>query len=603
MRFSTAILAAMTALCVAVIAAAAGVLATTTARAARSSVEVEVRRAAEVFSDLSEYRGSLYRAYAQVVSQEPRLKALVNTREIDHATVIDSARELQGGVGCDLLVLTDSAGRLRADTADPTAEGFDLTGLPAVAEALASGEASAIWVDSARAYQVQARGLRFADETVGALVLGFAIDGRVAATVSRETGAEVMITMGPTTIAASSMTQIPGGEAAASAALTGLPTLTTPTTVRIEGAEILVISGVLPGSSPEQALRFFVLRSLDEALAASREGIARLLALAAVALLAAIGLALALARRLSAPLEALVGFTRALAGGDLKARALAQGPTELASLASAMNSMASELEAARGAMQAKQRLHDELEIAEKIQTSITPKEPLAPGLEIAAAMIPASEVGGDYYDVLPVDGGCWLGIGDVAGHGLKAGLVMMMVQSCVSGLIRATPHAGPGAVVASLNGAIYENVRERLRQDEHVTLTLIRLNSDGTGVFAGAHEPMLIARAKSGAIEAVETPGTWIGVLPSLEGGLPESSLSLERGDVLVLYTDGLIEARDAKGVELGRERVEAALAGCRERGAGAIRDALIGLWRGWVVRQEDDVSVVVVRFLGAGGG
>ena len=114
----------------------------------------------------------------------------------------------------------------------------------------------------------------------------------------------------------------------------------------------------------------------------------------------------------------------------------------------------------------KQRLEQELSIATRIQTSILPRNLQVRGLEIAATMLPATEVGGDYYDVLPTAHGCWIGIGDVAGHGLRPGLVMMMLQSIVSALVRNDPEAKPRDLLRVVNAVLYENVRERLQQDD-----------------------------------------------------------------------------------------------------------------------------------------
>src|SRR5499427_5838204 len=87
------------------------------------------------------------------------------------------------------------------------------------------------------------------------------------------------------------------------------------------------------------------------------------------------------------------------------------------------------------------RLELEMEIASKIQTAILPNiTPRAVrGLEIAARMRRATEVGGDYYDVLPTEDGCWLGIGDVAGHGLPAGIIMLTIQSAIAALTQDRP--------------------------------------------------------------------------------------------------------------------------------------------------------------------
>src|SRR5687768_9235631 len=78
----------------------------------------------------------------------------------------------------------------------------------------------------------------------------------------------------------------------------------------------------------------------------------------------------------------------------------------------------------------------ENDIASRVQASILPGEIDVEGLAIAAQMIPAEVVGGDYYDIIPVNDGCWLAIGDVAGHGLAAGVIMLMIQSAVQSLVR-----------------------------------------------------------------------------------------------------------------------------------------------------------------------
>ena len=168
---------------------------------------------------------------------------------------------------------------------------------------------------------------------------------------------------------------------------------------------------------------------------------------------------------------------------------------EIGQLARAFNAMAA-IVAAR-----QERLEGEMELARRIQTSILPRDLRVEGLEIAVRMMPATEVGGDYYDVLPVAGGCWLGIGDVAGHGLDAGLIMLMVQSSVAGLVRDAPTAAPSHVLIKANEVIFDNVHERLGKHEHATLTLLRFHADGRIVFAEAG-----TRRSSSCAPATVTP-------------------------------------------------------------------------------------------------
>src|SRR5205085_1973627 len=141
---------------------------------------------------------------------------------------------------------------------------------------------------------------------------------------------------------------------------------------------------------------------------------------------------------------------------------------------------------------------------------------IAEGVELSACMTTATEVGGDYYDVLPIDGGCWVGIGDVSGHGVTSGLIMLMVQSAVAGLVARDPNASPSEAVNIVNRVLFENIRHRLLKDDFVTFSLLRV-SQRRIVFAGCHEEFIVMRGRDKRIDLVSTPGTWLGVLPDIE--------------------------------------------------------------------------------------
>jgi len=245
----------------------------------------------------------------------------------------------------------------------------------------------------------------------------------------------------------------------------------------------------------------------------------------------------------------------------------------------------------------RQRLEQELSIATRIQTSILPRDLTVRGLSIAATMLPATEVGGDYYDVLPTPDGCWIGIGDVAGHGLRPGLVMMMLQSVVSALVRSNPNAAPRDVLKVVNGVLYENVRERLCQDEHATLSLISYRRDGELVFAGAHEDMLVLRAETDEIELVPTLGTWVGATRDIEEATQDSRCRLREGDVLLLYTDGVLEAQNGAGEQFGVERLSRELRRLGREPVTQIRDGLCAAVTSFMVDQKDDIALLVARY------
>ena len=245
----------------------------------------------------------------------------------------------------------------------------------------------------------------------------------------------------------------------------------------------------------------------------------------------------------------------------------------------------------------KKAKHDEeLLIAKHVQTSILPKSLELDGYTLAAAMYPATEIGGDYYDLLVTDEAAWLAIGDVSGHGLDSGLVMMMVQSAMAAIVRTQSSGSPRTMVAALNDVLYDNIRQRLGTREHVTFTLFRLAADGRVVFAGAHEDILVWRANARRMEKIRTPGIWLGAKREIRNVTIDTSLRLDDGDLMILYTDGITEARDANGTQLELDGLIVAIEDVVDESPEEIRDHVIARTRAWMTEQADDISIVVVR-------
>lgn len=215
---------------------------------------------------------------------------------------------------------------------------------------------------------------------------------------------------------------------------------------------------------------------------------------------------------------------------------------------------------------------------------------------MAARMVPAANVGGDYYDVLPVAGGAFIGIGDVAGHGLTAGLIMVMVQSGVASLVRSAPDMAPSTIVRVLNGVVHTNVNTRLEEGDHVTFTLLRYYEDGRVVHAGAHEDLIIYRKAKRDVELVRTRGMWLGALPEVGAQIVDSEFRLEPGDVLVLYTDGITEAFDEKQRMYGLDRLAERVKELGEEPLERIRDAIFDDLATRSPRQDDDRTLVLLR-------
>jgi len=238
--------------------------------------------------------------------------------------------------------------------------------------------------------------------------------------------------------------------------------------------------------------------------------------------------------------------------------------------------------------------------AARIQTSILPRDLAVPGLDASARMQTADTVGGDFYDVMPVEGGCWIAIGDVAGHGVRAGLTMLQAQSALGALVRHSPQATPSELWRGLNRAYIANIRDRLQQDEHMTLSLVRYYRDGRCKVVGAHEEIVIWRERTQQCELVPIRGTWIGMsnvsAKALELASEEQTFQLEKDDLLVLYTDGIIEAKDATGRMIGIERLSDAVRDNHAKSVLEIRDSIFALAGAHTL---DDASVMVFRYAG----
>ena len=140
----------------------------------------------------------------------------------------------------------------------------------------------------------------------------------------------------------------------------------------------------------------------------------------------------------------------------------ARTPASSARSSPRFNTMVEEVERSRDELQRTEALRREVEIAHQIQTAILPVSPAVKGFEVAARMEPADDVGGDLYDILAFGDTFWVLVGDVSGHGVNSGLVMMMAQAAAYAAIADDPHCRPSAVIAAVNRVVHENVRRRM---------------------------------------------------------------------------------------------------------------------------------------------
>jgi PAS domain S-box-containing protein len=245
------------------------------------------------------------------------------------------------------------------------------------------------------------------------------------------------------------------------------------------------------------------------------------------------------------------------------------------------------------------RMTSELEITQRLQQMMLPRdEDLGniAGLDISGSMEPATEIGGDYYDVVCQDGGVVIGIGDVTGHGLESGVIAIMVQTAVRTLL-ASGHFESRKFFETLNRVIYDNVR-RMHCDRNLTLSLLHYQ-DKVVTISGQHEEVLVVRS-DGILERHDTLnlGFPLGLEEDISSFIGEVTLPLRSGDVMVAYTDGITEAMNDAGVAFGVERLSEAVRTSHRQPAGAIREAVLSSLRNYIEGQHllDDVTLLVIK-------
>jgi serine phosphatase RsbU (regulator of sigma subunit) len=243
-------------------------------------------------------------------------------------------------------------------------------------------------------------------------------------------------------------------------------------------------------------------------------------------------------------------------------------------------------------------LWGEMRLARKIQEALVPGAPLLDNCEVAATMKATDEVGGDYYDVIRVEDKEWILIGDVSGHGVSAGLVMMMCHTAVRTVLRAQPDVTPDRLLSLVNGVLTENIRQ-LGEDKYMTISAFRRDADGTVRVAGAHQDICIYRAETDSVEIFEPTGFWLGIKEHLgEDALPMQRFQLGSGDLLLLYTDGITEAmRD--GAMFDVAGVRRVLDRAKGKTAQQVLSEIFAELKGFEL--VDDATVLAIRQLGNG--
>jgi serine phosphatase RsbU (regulator of sigma subunit) len=298
------------------------------------------------------------------------------------------------------------------------------------------------------------------------------------------------------------------------------------------------------------------------------------------------------------PVGALSRGAEAIGGGDLDTVISVKSRDELGQLAFAFNKMTARLKDAQNDLLAKERMDQELAVAERIQSSLLPdKCPKVPNYELASLYRPAVEVGGDYYDFLqPAAQEHGIIIADVSGKGVPASMGMTIARFALRAM---SPHSSsPADLLRKVNRWLYSEYQEGM----FVTVCYLMFNEQNHEVlFANAgHNPILHYRASDSAVLAVKSAGMAVGVDKgqSFDKALKEGQMSLASGDMVLLYTDGLSEAMNSKREEFGDDELPRLV---KELGGASPEDFLKGLddkLKEYTagLPQFDDVTLVALK-------
>jgi serine phosphatase RsbU (regulator of sigma subunit) len=248
---------------------------------------------------------------------------------------------------------------------------------------------------------------------------------------------------------------------------------------------------------------------------------------------------------------------------------------------------------------ARDALFAEMEVAQEIQTLLLPKEHELDGNIVSGLMVPASEVGGDYYDVIVSDSGrTFIAIGDVSGHGVTSGLTMMMARASLLGALAADPNAPLEALYRILNRCLRQNL-ERMELNLYMTFALFEYVGPGQFDGVGRHLPALIYRKDKRDVDEIDLDGMWLGVLPDLPPKLlPRVRITLAAGDVLFLYTDGIVEHEGERGM-FGFDRLKDTLRRSAHEDARTVISTVMKELTTHGKTQDDDVTMLVVKYTG----
>lgn len=305
-----------------------------------------------------------------------------------------------------------------------------------------------------------------------------------------------------------------------------------------------------------------------------------------------------LTRALTRSVHDIYTGTKTIESGDFSRRIPIRGKDQLSELAQSFNGMTERVERLIVEVKEKEKLESELEIARQVQAQLFPKVvPKLRTLELAGLCKPARVVSGDYYDFIPLDSPLTaLVLGDISGKGISAALVMASIQSSLHAQLTLGTDgpASTARLVGRLNRQIYENTP----LEKYATF-FCGIYDDQTGNLRytnAGHLPLVLLRRRT--VSRLESNGTVVGMFP--DAPYEQDTVTLQPGDLLVAYTDGITESEDGSGQQFGEERLTELLIQHCDRPLDEIAQIVTARVQDWAydLDNQDDTTILLARRL-----
>ena len=314
--------------------------------------------------------------------------------------------------------------------------------------------------------------------------------------------------------------------------------------------------------------------------------------------LIALAIGISITRTMTRAVHYLYESTQRVQAGDFTYRIPVKGSDQLANLSQSYNVMIENLDRLLKVAKEKERLQADLDIAIEVQEQLYPRAvPHVDGLQITALLNPAKSVSGDFYDYQKIDEHhCTIALGDVAGKGIAAALLMANIQSAMRAQLRAAQAAGGCVDTAAMVSQINKHLQANTTTEKYATF-FFSVYNDLTGELiatnAGHLPPILLRGAE---VRRLDVNGMVVGVFASAQ--YDSSSITLEKGDLLLLYTDGITEPENEYDEMFGEERLIETVQRVAHKPNEEILREVFDAVNHWTFAPEsaDDMTMMIIR-------